>query len=131
MSNDQDHLKGWTADRVRQHLQNAVYLEMWTVPLYLTAAYSLDAPPAGTGRPEFAATPTKHGKPDFGSFTQADYNQYAFNDIFSIAIQEMLHVELAGNLLNDVRTPLLPLDEKSGVRALACLGETGMIPQLS
>jgi hypothetical protein len=104
MSNDQSHLKGWTADRVRQHLQNAVYLEMWTVPLYLTAAYSLDVPPASTGRPEFAAVPTKDGKPDFGSFTQTDYNQYAFNNILSVAIQEMLHVELASNLLNAVRT---------------------------
>lgn len=109
MSDDQDLLKGWTAERVRQHLQNAVYLEMWTVPLYLTAAYSLDAPPAGTGRPEFAATPTKDGKPDFGSFTQADYNQYAFNGILSVAIQEMLHVELAGNLLNAVRTAESPV----------------------
>lgn len=96
--------KGWTADRVREHLANAVYLEMWTVPLYLTAAYSLDVPiNPTTSRPEFAPTPTKDGKPDFANFTQTDYNQFAFNNILSVAIQEMLHVELAANLLNAVR----------------------------
>jgi hypothetical protein len=36
--------KGWTPDLVRVHLQNAVYLELWTVPLYLTAAYSIVVP---------------------------------------------------------------------------------------
>ena len=106
MSNESLPRKGWTAERVREHLQNAVYLEMWTVPLYLTAAYSLDVPiNSSTNRPEFAAVPTKDGKPDFGSFTQTDYNQFAFNNVLSVAIQEMLHVELAANLLNAVRSP--------------------------
>jgi hypothetical protein len=106
MSNENLPRKGWSADRVREHLQNAIYLEMWTVPLYLTAAYSLDVPiNPTTHRPEFAPVPTKDGKPDFDRFTQTDYNQYAFNNILSVAIQEMLHVELAGNLLNAVRTP--------------------------
>lgn len=97
--------KGWTPARVREHLQNAVYLEMWTVPLYLTAAYSLDAPvSAKTHRPEFAPVPLKKdGKPDFARFKQKDFNQYAFNNILSVAIQEMLHVELAANILNAVR----------------------------
>lgn len=106
MSKDPLPPKGWTAERVREHLQNAIYLEMWTVPLYLTSAYSLDVPiNPTTHRPEFAAVPTKDGQPDFDSFTQTDYNQFAFNNILSVAIQEMLHVELAGNLLNAVRSP--------------------------
>lgn len=105
--------KGWTPARVREHLQNAVYLEMWTVPLYLTAAYSLDTPVSKkTHRPEFASVPTtKDGKPDFDKFDQKDYNQYAFNNILSVAIQEMLHVELAANLLNAVR----PKEDESPV----------------
>lgn len=106
MSNNLPPPKGWTAERVREHLQNAIYLEMWTVPLYLTAAYSLDVPvnPA-TNRPEFAPVPMKGGNPDFDKFKQKDYNQFAFNNILSVAIQEMLHVELASNLLNAVRSP--------------------------
>lgn len=105
MSQDALPKKGWTAERVREHLQNAIYLEMWTVPLYLTSAYSLDVPVnPNTHRPEFAAVPTTaDGKPDFANFKQSDYNQLAFNNILSVAIQEMLHVELAGNLLNAVR----------------------------
>lgn len=105
--------KGWTPARVREHLQNAVYLEMWTVPLYLTGAYSLDTPVSKkTHRPEFASVPTtKDGKPDFAKFDQKDYNQYAFNNILSVAIQEMLHVELAANLLNAVR----PKEDESPV----------------
>ncbi|HEX9940750.1 MAG TPA: ferritin-like domain-containing protein [Thermoanaerobaculia bacterium] len=97
--------KGWTPDRVRQHLQNAVYLEMWTIPLYLTAAYSIAAPVSpSTSRPGFAPVPSKpDGSPDFGRFDQQDYNQYAFNSVLSVAIQEMLHVELAANLRNAVR----------------------------
>jgi len=105
--------KGWTPTRVREHLQNAVYLEMWTVPLYLTSAYSLDTPVSKkTHRPEFANVPTtKDGKPDFAKFDQKDYNQYAFNNILSVAIQEMLHVELAANILNAVR----PKEDESPV----------------
>jgi hypothetical protein len=111
MSDDKLPPKGWTAYLVRQHLQNAIYLEMWTVPLYLASAYSLDVPiNSRTHRPEFAAVPTKpDGKPNFDSFTQQDYNQYAFNNILSVAIQEMLHVELACNLLNAVRPDSAPV----------------------
>ena len=105
MSKESLPRKGWTPARVREPLQNAVYLEMWTVPLYLTAAYSLDVPvSAKTHRPEFAPVPLKKdGKPDFAKFEQSDFNQYAFNNILSVAIQEMLHVELAANVLNAVR----------------------------
>lgn len=112
MSKEKLPRKGWTPARVREHLQNAVYLEMWTVPLYLTAAYSLDAPVSKkTHRPEFAPVPMKDGKPDFDNFGPKDFNQYAFNNILSVAIQEMLHVELAANLLNAVR----PAEDSSPV----------------
>ncbi len=96
--------KDWTPARVRQQLQNAVYLEMWTVPLYLAAAYSIQLPPVKSqGRPEFGKVPTKSdGSPDFDHFSQTNYNQFAFNSVLSVAIQEMLHVELASNLLNAV-----------------------------
>jgi ferritin-like protein len=117
MSNDMTSSSGnknWTAARVRQHLQNAVYLEMWTVPLYLAAAYSIQVPlNKDTQRPQFAQVPAKpDGSPDFDNFSQRDYNQYAFNNILSVAIQEMLHVELAANILNAVgpETPLKPGD---------------------
>jgi hypothetical protein len=95
--------KGWRYGLVRQHLQNAVYLELWTIPLYLTAAYSIKITP-GNLRPRFAPVPVKQdGSPDYDHFTQENYNQHAFNNLLSVAIQEMLHVELAANLLNAIR----------------------------
>ncbi|MBD0326100.1 MAG: hypothetical protein ICV68_06705, partial [Pyrinomonadaceae bacterium] len=103
-----DDRKGWTPDLVREYLQNAVYLELWTIPLYLTAAYSIDVPvdPA-TGRPEivnledFPKNPD--GSYDFNKFTNDQASLYAFDSVLSVAIQEMLHLELAANILNAVR----------------------------
>jgi hypothetical protein len=106
MSNDPN--KGWTAELVREHLQNAVYLELWTVPLYLTAAYSIVVPiDPTTNRPEMVNLenlPTNpDGSYDFDAFTQEQCNQYAFDSILSVAVQEMLHLELAANVANAVR----------------------------
>lgn len=103
-----DDKKGWTPVLVRQQLQNAVYLELWTIPMYLTAAYSIKAPVnEQTHRPEIVDQPdlpkNKDGSYNFKKFTSAQANQYAFNSILSVAIQEMLHLELAANILNAVR----------------------------
>jgi hypothetical protein len=108
MSNDKDPLKGWTAERVREHLQNAVNLELWTIPLYLAAAYSINAPvDPSTSRPEIVnledLPKNPDGSFDFAKFTDEQATQYAFDSILSVAIQEMLHLELAANILNAVR----------------------------
>lgn len=108
MNNDQNPLKGWNPDLVREHLQNAVHLELWTVPLYLAAAYSIKAPvDPTTGRPEIVNMDdlprNPDGSPDVGQFTPDQATQYAFDSVLSVAIQEMLHLELAANILNAVR----------------------------
>jgi ferritin-like protein len=58
-------------DDLRQHLKSAMQLEQSTIPLYLYAYYSLKNPLSG-----------------------------AAQTIRSIAMQEMLHLSLVGNLLN-------------------------------
>lgn len=103
-----DDRKGWTPVLVRQQLQNAVYLELWTIPMYLTAAYSVKALVNDkTHRPEIVDQtdlPTNpDGSYDFAKFTSDQANQYAFNSVLSVAIQEMLHLELAANILNAIR----------------------------
>ncbi|HEV2705833.1 MAG TPA: ferritin-like domain-containing protein [Pyrinomonadaceae bacterium] len=103
-----DDRKGWTPDLVREYLQNAVYLELWTIPLYLTAAYSINVPvDAATGRPEIANLEdfpkNQDGSYDFSRFTNDQASLYAFDSVLSVAIQEMLHLELAANILNAVR----------------------------
>ncbi|CAE6480923.1 unnamed protein product [Rhizoctonia solani] len=69
--------KTWTLDALRQHCQTAVILELYTIPLYLFALYSIDT--SGTS-------------PD------GDQERAAAKAIGGIVAQEMLHLALAGNL---------------------------------
>jgi len=84
----------WTADALRDHLQKAVYLELWTIPIYLTAAYSLQVPGTSASNPP-TLTPVRSPKNPNRS-----REQLAFNNIYSIVVQEMLHLEIAANLYN-------------------------------
>ena len=76
--------QGTIAD-LRKHLDAAVNLELWTIPLYLTALSSIQSddssivlPPRGPLNAGVATTVTRL--------------------IVSVAIQEMYHLQLAGNL---------------------------------
>jgi hypothetical protein len=69
---------GWTRHDLHQHLQHAVDVEFWTIPLYLTALYSIK------GLRELQPS----AYPDAAKLVQ------------SVAIQEMLHLELICNISN-------------------------------
>lgn len=84
----------WTADHLLDHLQKAVYLELWTIPLYLTAAYSLQVPGTSAQNPPTLQPVRSPKNPN------RSREQVAFNHIYSIAVQEMLHLELASNIFN-------------------------------
>ena len=62
---------GWNKETLHKHLQAAVDLELWTIPFYMAAMYSLKDP---SGMP--------------------------YRIIQSIVYQEMLHVQLAANIAN-------------------------------
>jgi len=68
----------WNAADLHRHLQHALELELWTLVLYLTALYSIKG------------------------LTKLRHHEYpeAAKLIFSVAIQEMLHIELVCNLSN-------------------------------
>jgi hypothetical protein len=68
----------WEKSDLNRHLQHALELELWTIPLYLTALYSIRN-----------LTKIKH----------QDYPEAA-KLILSVVVQEMLHVELVCNLSN-------------------------------
>jgi Ferritin-like len=70
--------KKWTRSELDRHLQHALDLELWTIPLYLTSLYSIKG--LTTLRPK-------------------DYPPSA-KLIFSVVVQEMLHVELVCNISN-------------------------------
>ncbi|HYP39990.1 MAG TPA: ferritin-like protein [Chloroflexia bacterium] len=68
-----DPTTNWTLDALHTHLQDAIDLELWTLPLYICAWTSLKNP---TGDPQS----------NVGNISR------------SVIIQEMLHLELASNL---------------------------------
>lgn len=68
----------WTQQALIDHLQDAVELELFTIPLYLCAMYSI--------------TPA----------AQSETGNQAYTLIQSVVNEEMLHLELACNTLNAV-----------------------------
>src|ERR1039458_3953478 len=68
----------WTKEDLHHHLQSALELEFWTIPLYLTALYSIK---------------------DLDKLEQRSYPDAA-KLIASVVAQEMLHLELVCNISN-------------------------------
>lgn len=68
-----------TISDLEKHLQAACNLELWTIPLYLTAAYSI------TNAPNISAP-------------QAELDSDPKTIILSVVVQEMYHLQLACNL---------------------------------
>jgi len=77
------HPSTWTKSDLHHHLQHALDLELWTIPLYLTALYSIK---------------------DLTKLKHSEYPEAA-KLIFSVVIQEMLHIELVCNVSNALGFP--------------------------
>jgi hypothetical protein len=72
------HPSTWDKSDLHAHLRHALALELWTIPLYLTALYSIKG-----------VKNLKHAEyPDAAKL------------IFSVVVQEMLHLELVSNISN-------------------------------
>jgi hypothetical protein len=84
----------WTVAHVREHLQGACDLELFTLPLYLTAAYSTRAPLLD-GEPKYD---TSIGWEFDPAWDESQRAQWAFNLLYSVSVQEMLHLLLARNV---------------------------------
>lgn len=86
---------------VRAIAQAAVEVELFTIPLYMNTMYSIQ----GTHQINARWLSYYKGRqwPGMGSSAKADSpNQQAFNLIFSVFIQEMLHLQMASNLATAV-----------------------------
>jgi hypothetical protein len=68
----------WTKADLHHHLQHALDLELWTIPLYLAALYSIKG----------LRSLKPHNYPNAAKL------------MYSVAVQEMLHIELVCNLSN-------------------------------
>jgi Ferritin-like len=91
------HPLQWNKTDLHRHLQHALDLELWTGPLYLTALHSIK------GLKE-----KKHSEyPDAAKL------------IYSVVVQEMLHLELVSNISNALgfspRFNLPVYDERKGI----------------
>jgi hypothetical protein len=123
---------------VQRIAQAAVDVELFTVPLYMTSMYSITGmheinsagndfydgrkwPGAKTG-----FTPAGREGPDAG-------NQHAFNLVFSVFIQEMLHLQMAANIATAVglAPSFTDLSPASGDYAWTCYGASlSVIPNI-
>jgi hypothetical protein len=92
---------------VKAIVQAAVNVELFTIPLYMTSLYSIQGMHQITGQnnlyqgrlwPGLAPT----FRPGSGLSSNKPENEKAFNTIFSVFIEEMLHLQLASNLANAV-----------------------------
>ncbi|OHX12468.1 ferritin-like domain-containing protein [Chromobacterium sphagni] len=87
----------WSKQELYDNLQAAVDVELWTIPLYLTALYSVQGLDAGNQKAYPAAAKL----------------------IESVVIQEMLHLELVSNLCNALgyapRYPFPTYKETAGI----------------
>jgi hypothetical protein len=90
-------LKHTDIQALRAIAQAAVDVELFTIPLYMTSLYSIQGmhPITGKGNDFYK------GRLWPGAKTSADpttANEKAFNLVFSVFIQEMLHLQMAGNM---------------------------------
>jgi ferritin-like protein len=93
----------WLTDAaaLRAIAQAAVDVELFTIPLYMTSLYSIE----GMHQINSANNKLYLGRLWPGSKTVADpasANERAFNLVFSVFIQEMLHLQMAANMANIV-----------------------------
>ena len=77
--------RGTLAD-LQKHLQAATNLELWTIPLYLTALASIQSDASSIPLPPGRA---RHARSTTTTVTRL---------LVSVALQEMYHLQLAGNL---------------------------------
>jgi hypothetical protein len=91
------HPSNWNKADLHAHLQHALDLELWTIPLYMTALYSIK---------------------DLKKLNHTDYPEAA-KLLLSVLIQEMLHMELVCNISNALgyspRIPQPNYDEQKGI----------------
>ncbi|AEV37862.1 hypothetical protein PSE_3356 [Pseudovibrio sp. FO-BEG1] len=84
---------------VKAIAQAAINVELFTIPLYMTALYSVQ----GTHQINSKGSKLYEGRWWPGSGPAADpdtTNKQVFNKVYSVFIEEMLHLQLASNMAN-------------------------------
>lgn len=121
------------ADVLRSLITTATGVELYTIPLYMASLYSIRGfatpDPDGVVWPGLGITaPSQSNSP----------NERAYNAIFTVYIQEMFHLQLAGNIaaavgcppnLSEIYSGLYHTDNAyGGSTSIPCVGEISEIP---
>jgi hypothetical protein len=80
--------------------QAAINVELFTIPLYMAALYSIQGTHPITGTNNFYQGRLWPGPGT--SAAPATPNEQAFNIIFSVFVEEMLHLQLASNIATSI-----------------------------
>lgn len=83
---------------VRAIAQAAVNVELFTIPLYMVAMYSIQGTHQITGQNAFYEGRWWPGRAPVPDAAKDDAKAQAFNLTFKVFIEEMLHLQLAANL---------------------------------
>lgn len=106
---------------VKAMLQAAVNVELFTIPLYMATLYSIQGTHQITGKNDLYAGRVWPGAAPVFRKKEADLspNQKAYNTIFSVFIEEMLHLQMASNLASimGVVPKFTGLSPKEGFRS--------------
>lgn len=82
-------------------LQMALEVELFTIPLYMSSMYSIYGyHQINTGNNFYEGRQWPGLAPKFSKNLASDPNQNAFNKVFKVFIEEMLHLQIAANLCN-------------------------------
>ncbi|MGB4847608.1 MAG: ferritin-like domain-containing protein [Saprospiraceae bacterium] len=122
---------------VQAIVQAAVNVELFTIPLYMASLYSLQ----GVHQINSQNSNWYQGRlwpglaPSYspGSLGNVPENEKAFNTIFSVFVEEMLHLQMASNLANlvGVAPKFTTLSPQSANYAWNCFGpDKTMIPYI-
>lgn len=86
---------------LRHLLQMALEVELFTIPLYMCGMYSIKGDhQINTGTDFYQGRKWPGMGPKFYSQNEHPTNQDAFNKVFKVFIEEMLHLQIAANLNN-------------------------------
>lgn len=88
----------WTKKELYEHLQAAINVEFFTIPLYLTAAYSIKPSSRGSWKVLL------EGEDDKKNPISEEYS--VFGTVLSVAIQEMYHLMWICNVAKSVGMPI-------------------------
>lgn len=82
-------------------LQKALEVELFTIPLYMSGMYSIEGyHQINTGNNFYQGRQWPGAAPKFREDIAHDSNQNAFNKVFKVFIEEMLHLQIVANLCN-------------------------------